>query len=253
MTDSPPVTRFAIKHLALTASLVLIVLSVTRVYYFTSFNVPAALLVLSVSDRTTILVSTLLSFIVAVSPFVLFIDPLRKWLLQGNEPGASHAAKFRTGLVWLPIAPLVLSTLTVPLIVGYFLGAIVLFIVSRRNARRKMVNPDSRPLELQNSGTLQWIYASTLGVMIVFVLATPWQARESITLASSDAPLVGYVMGEQGGKFLILDDLRKSRWIEGDDIVERNMCRSSTNMWSGAPLSSLLHQGGVECRHASRT
>lgn len=238
------------EHFALAASASLVLLSVIRVYYFAGLSPDVALTVLSVANRTQVLVSTLLNGLVILAPLLIFLGPLRKWLLAGNETGASLSAKMRTGIVWLPLAPIVAASLSVSLLFGYTVGGLVAWLVVRRKRKKLASDPDAAGKK-NNFVDKEWLLATIVGVAMMAMLSIPWQPLEKITLQSADKPVVGYVIGEQSGKTLIIEKLRQPLWTNSDDVKGRELCAkkdSWMNMTLTAHVLNLANSPqGVDC------
>ncbi|MDQ0867904.1 hypothetical protein QFZ70_000377 [Arthrobacter sp. V1I9] len=229
---------FVKEHLALIASASLVLLSVIRVYYFAALNPDVALTVLSVANRTQVLVSTLLNAIVTIAPFMLLIAPLRQWMLAGNQTGAPFKDQLRTGIVWVPLAPILLSTLSAALIAGYLLGGVLLWIAALRKRRKQEDKAVASKKASPYKGEGTWVLTTILGTTLMLTLITPWQPLEKITLENADKPLIGYVVGEQAGKTLILDKLRKPVWTDSEKVLGREMCAKEES-WMNSSLATL--------------
>jgi len=86
-----------------------------------------------------------------------------------------------------------------PLPVAATLLALTIAILVRvRAARRK------KPRSKAGTSRTAWRAGVACGTVMTFLLAQPWMASEQVTVASSDEPIVGYVIGEQAG----VDDAR---------------------------------------------
>ena len=242
---------FLTEHLALVASAALVLLSVIRVYIFAAFNPDVALTVLSVANRTQVLASTLLNVIVTVTPFVVVFQPLRQWLFAGQRRNASYAAKLRTAIVWSSLLPLVVSTFSAAMLTGVGIAGIFALLSKWRARRRKERDPDAAEKPNRFAWDLQWIAMLLLGSMLFTVLSKPWQPLEKVKLASSDTPVIGYIIGEQAGKTLIVDKKTKPIWTKSDDVTSRELCVKEQS-WMASSLATLMfevqnRQIGVEC------
>ncbi|MBT2555632.1 hypothetical protein [Arthrobacter sp. ISL-5] len=222
-TERTGISKLFGEHFALAASAALVLLSVVRVYYFSAFSPDVALTVLSVVNRTQVLVSTLLNFLAVFAPFLIFIRPYRKWFFAGYNPGASTSVRMIAAVACLPLAPLLASALSPVALASIGAGVLIVWAVSGEDRRRK---------ELRRS-----VLALIATVATILMLILPWQPLEKITLQSADNPVVGYVMGEQAGKTLIIDRFRQPLWIKSDEVNGRELC-AKKDTWLGITLST---------------
>lgn len=236
----PRILELASQHFALVASAALILLSVIRVYYFVGFDTSSALSVLSVVNRTQVLVSSLLSLLIFIGPFLLIFAPAPAWVMAGHEPGTSFVTKLRLAL-GLAIAPLAITAMSVPLLIGVLIGVTLSLIRARR--RRK---GSSATTSAGLSDSYNWFISIVIGLAILSMLVTPWQARESLLVKDSDRQTVGYVVGEQAGKILVYETWHGVQWLDQGSLLSRENCAKTSEWWVSS-LSGLIHRGGADC------
>ncbi|PWC06569.1 hypothetical protein [Mycetocola zhujimingii] len=249
LATGAPVRQFLDRHLALMGALLLVVLATMRVYFVAGFDLPTALSVLAIVDRTQLLTATVLSGVAYIVP-LLFIQPrFRKWLWAGNAPGAGFTKQMRTALLWFPLSGVVIFTLSLPLLIGWFVGWLLLLVLKRqarrkaRKAGRRSAGKDTHPL---SPDTNNWIFASLVGLTLITVLYQPWLAREALHVAN-DEEVVAHVVGVQGDMTLVLElPGSAARWIKTDEIESRAVCRG-VPAWYSATVSTLLPRQGEDC------
>jgi hypothetical protein len=251
MKERKGASGFLKEHLALVASGALVLLSVVRVYYFAALNPDVALTVLSVTNRTQVLVSTLLNVIVTLAPFVVFSQPLREWLFGGYRTGATYWVKLRTGLLWAPVMPVIISTFSATLLGAFVIGGILTWFSRWRLRKSIQRDPDASPKPSRFVWDRQWLAMLALGSLLAVTISIPWQPLEKLKLASSDSPVIGYIIGEQAGKTLIVDKQRKPIWTKSDDVTGRELCVKEQS-WMNSSVTTLVfkmqnRQIGVEC------
>lgn len=242
---------FLTEHLALVASAALVLLSVIRVYIFAALNPDVALTVLSVANRTQVLVSTLLNVIVTLTPFLVFFPPVRQWLFAGQKQGAPYPVKMRTALVWSLILPFVIATFSAMLVAGFGIAGTLAWFSRWRLRKRIQKDPDAAQKPSRFAGDRQWIAMLLLGSLLFTTISKPWQPLEKLKLSSSDTPVIGYIIGEQAGKTLIVDKQTKPIWTKSDDVTSRELCVKEQS-WMSSSLTTLVfkmqnRQIGVEC------
>ncbi|WP_288025153.1 hypothetical protein [Arthrobacter sp.] len=249
MPDSAPLRRFLDRHLALLCALFLVVFATLRVFFVSGFDLPTALSVLAIVNRTQLLTATVLSGVAFIVP-LLFIQPkFRQWLWAGNSQGAGFTKQIRTALLWVPISTIVLLGFTLPLIFGWFFGWVTFLLLkyrARKKGRltgRRGSGNDAQPI---NTDTNSWLVATMLGITLMTVLYQPWLAREALHTTGGEN-VVGNVVGVQGGMTLVLEMPGSSaRWIKTAEIASRDICRT-TPRWYSSSLASFVPRPGVDC------
>lgn len=255
--DSDETIRsFAKTHLALIASAALVAFSGLRVYFFSGFDLPRALTILSVANRTSILVSTFLYLLTAISPSLLVFNRTRAWLLAGNASRASVGLQLRTAVIWIPLGMMIFALATPLLAAAVVLGSVLGTILLRRWATknrkaRDAAQNEQRPAEIVGFpkwvGEIPWLLATVVGLGVAFSLLTPWQAKESLSVASADNSIVGYVIGEQAGQLLVVGEKKQLTWVSVDEITARGLCAATDLPWYSSRLTSLLSDTGPKC------
>ncbi|MEV5041302.1 hypothetical protein [Microbacterium sp. LMI1x-1-1.1] len=245
-----PLRRFVDRHLALLGALFLVVIAILRVYFVAGFDMPTALSVLAIVDRTQLLTSSVLTGMVLVVPLIFIQPAFRKWVLAGNRDGAPFSAQMRTALLWIPLSGIVLSTFTVPLLIGWLVGWIVYLVIHRWASKRAVkagLAPPAKNAPLFDQNTNNWIAASALGFLAFSVLLQPWLAREAVSLRGGEQ-VVGSVVGTQGEMTLLLAAGRRgAQWVATEGIESRELCRDRPE-WYAATLLALLPRDGIACR-----
>lgn len=244
-----PTRDFVDRHLALISALSLVVIAALRVLFVSTFDLPTALSVLAIVDRTQLLASSVLAAITVVLP-VMFVQPsFRRWLLAGNRAGASFSDQLRTGLLWVPVGGIALFTFTIPLATGWFIGWLIYLVLMRRlksMARRKgqEVPRDGSPVLRTESNN--WLFATLLGSLLLTVMYQPWLAREAVELKGGDV-VVASVVGTQGDMTLLLERAGAgATWVQTSSIEARSLCRTEPT-WYGSSLSALIPRSGTVC------
>lgn len=231
------------QEVAILASAALVLLSVLRIYYFVSFDTAAALAVMSVANRTQILISTLLTILIILGPLSLVFPPTRRWMLAGNYPNAPFKAQLRTALVWVPFAPLIVSAMSLPILVGLFIGSVIAWTVAWKKKRRG-AHAGAGPSPSGSGHT--WIVVTFTAIVLANSLYTPWLPREAVIIEKREEPIIGYVIGDQGDKMLVFERSEGVHWVDNEIILNRDICANTAMWWSGS-IATLLHGNGVDC------
>ena len=249
-TARTPVRRFVDRHLALLGAVLLIVIATLRVFFVAAFDMPTALAVLAIVDRTQLLTSSVLTGLVLVLPLIFIQPATRKWLLAGNATGAPFSTQMRTAVLWIPLLAIVLTTFTLPLIAGWFTGWIIYFFVHKWARKRALLlgqEPPRKNAPMFDANFNNWIVATLIGWMFLTVLYQPWLAREAVELSDGER-VVGSVVGTQGDMTLLLGAAGAgARWVATDEIDSRDVCRDRPE-WYSATLPFLLPREGVSCK-----
>lgn len=141
---STPVRRFVDRHLALLGAVLLVVVATLRVRFVAGFDMPTALAVLAIVDRTRLLTLSALTGLVFVISLIFIQPAFRRWLLAGNEDGTPFPTQIRTVILWFPVSVIVLTTFILPLLAGWFIGWIF-HLVIHRWASSKAVRAGAQP------------------------------------------------------------------------------------------------------------
>lgn len=246
------VRRFADRHLALICTFALVLLATLRVYFVVAFDMATALSVIAIVDRAQLLMATVLAGFAFVVP-LLFIRPdFRKWLWEGNSPGAGFSKQLRTAVLWIPLSLVVIFTFSLPLLVGWFGGWLALLLLKRR-AKKKAQKSGRR--SIGKGGPIDedsnfWLLATFLGFTLLSLLYQPWLAREAVHMSTGET-VVANVVGVQGDMTLLLES-STARWVKTDEIENRAICRPKFQ-WYSATLSSLTHREGENCSEIIET
>lgn len=246
VTVQPDSRRLIEQHLALVASAAVVVFAGLRVLYFASFNVEAALSILSVANRTNIIVSTVIFILGTLGPSLLMDARFRAWLYAGNRDGAPFAIQLRTAVLGIPLAGYVAAFLraATALGIGSAIAVAVLLIRRRRRARR-LAGESDRPTGETSNG-FGWLFATAIGAVLLLGLSRPWQALERFTLAGAN-PIVGYMIGEQAQMSLIVERGGALTWVPTEKLQRRELCAPTPQPWYWQSLSSIPRGGEVDC------
>jgi hypothetical protein len=246
--SASPLRKFVDRHLALLGAVLLVVIATFRVYFVVSFDMQTALAVLAIVDRTQLLTTSVLTALVFVLP-ILFVQPdIRRWVMAGNDPGATFPTQLRTALLWIPLGAIVLGAFTLPMLLAWFIGWLLLVTVrarARRSAARRGTEPPSKNAPLFQSSLNNWILATLIGLIFVSVLNQPWLAREAVHM-EDDEQVVASVVGIQGEMTLLLVPQEGARWVKTEEIDSRAVCQDRPE-WHGMTLFSLIPREGFEC------
>ncbi|MBX7556505.1 hypothetical protein K1Y78_53745 [Streptomyces sp. tea 10] len=208
----------AVKHVALTVSLSLAVLTVLRALYFAKFDLAVAFAALALTNQATLLITTLAMFLVAGLSVVWVFDP-GGHVNRAHDPGAPRAIVFGTIIAVTALLPMIYSSFLSPI----FIALATLILIARivmvicRVRRRK---PRSKPTKNRAA----WAAGLGGGLVLIVLFGQPWMPSEQITTAPSGDVVAGYVVGEQAGQLPILDRDRESVWIKFSDISSREVC-----------------------------
>ncbi len=116
---------FVDRHLAVIASAAVVLFAGLRVFFVSGFDAPAALTILSVADRTTILFSTVLYVFGSLGPLLLVSSRTRRWMLAGNTSGADVWTQLRTATVWGIVSVALFSVITLGAVIGLCAGLVL--------------------------------------------------------------------------------------------------------------------------------
>lgn len=250
MPTATPVQRFVDRHLLIFCTLFLVVFATLRVYFVSFFDLPTALSVLAIVNRTQLLTATVLSGAAALAPYFFIQPKFRKWLFEGNTPGAGFAKQVRTAVLLVPISYLVFVGFSIPLIVGWFLGWLLYLLLksSARKRRRRtgLRGPGTTTGLLMSEDTSSWLLATLIGATLITVLSQPWLAKEALVVSGGEH-VVGSVVGVQGAMTLVLEQPGSSaRWIKTAEIESRAICRSAPRWYISSPLA-FIPRPGEDC------
>lgn len=79
--------RVLIENLPFAASALLVLVAAFKVFAFSGFELPVAFAVLSVVDYPTVLLASLVSFLVVAAPLIILVEGPWQWLTAGNRRG----------------------------------------------------------------------------------------------------------------------------------------------------------------------
>lgn len=231
-------SRFAVEHVALTVSFLVAVLVVLRALYFTSFDVPVALMVLALTNQATLLLSTLALVLIAAVSILWIADP-------GGAVARSHDADaplkivFWTTLTVTALIPLIFGAFVSPA----FMAATFLVIFVWIGVKIRRVKRGTRPPSVKTRNRLVWFGGLTCGALLAYLLSQPWMPSERIEVSKMTEPVVGFLIGEQAGQMLVLDRHRTPVWIKTSSVEKREICDMSTVSaelrWAVTPIYRL--------------
>ncbi len=223
--------------LAILVSVVLLALSLLSVYFFAGLDIPTALAILGVVDRTQLLLATT---IVAVPPalggYLLGLVARRR--LRVFKGVTKTPAKAVVTLLAVMIGSSMLLA-TVTLLGLVIFGGMVLAIgVLGRLLLGRGGSPPGRVSEAE------WFYILCLVVALTVLTAVgrAWTPTERLVLRQGE-PFVGHVIGsDEGRQLLISRKNRRALWVPAENIVDRQICLTDKRSVWLSPLSRLLQR-----------
>lgn len=215
------------QHVALTISAALVALSVMHIVVVAAFEPQTILALLSVADRTQVLISTVA--IAAVTGGAAF--------LVGVLAGGLHQLR---RIVHLPfhqqfVAMLAILTLTffavlqLPYVILVVFPFLVVAVLIARGRQRRADAPTTEAIRSDPiwARRMNLVLALALATALVGVLYLPWVPRENVGL-KNDTTLVAYVIGSQDSSTMLLID-HQVLWVPTDRIASREVCEYSGN------------------------
>lgn len=194
------------------------------------------------ANRTTVLTSTLLTVFALLAPIGLFSKPTRRWLVAGNDVGAPFWLKMRTALIWIPLAGALLGIVSPLLVLSVVAGSGIgrLVVWRRKKAKRQDAAEPSQQEQASRRGGdhLLWILATSVGLLLSQTLSSPWVPLEKVDITAGSST-VGYVIGEQAGRLLIVTREKEAIWVKDTDVSGRELCATSSG-WLTSPIKDLV-------------
>lgn len=227
---------FIEKHLALLSAISIVFFATTRVYFFSGFNLPTALAVLSVVNQAQLLAGTLLWSVLLIFPIALVNPDIRNWAFEGSAPGASFIVSLRTSIIVLTLGSMFLASMTVSFLFGALLGSLILVIArvlrAMKHVRNGTVAPSGRPTLISQRYSA-WVAATFIGMLLLQILLSSWVPKEKITVEASNHPnqIIGYMMGTQDEMSLILNEQKFPVWVKSNEISSRKICKIERDFW----------------------
>ncbi|WP_411730940.1 hypothetical protein [Paeniglutamicibacter sp.] len=234
MTEHSNSSKAIRDHLPLAASLLLVVVAALRVFYFSGPDVATALAITSVIDYPAILLASLTTLLAPALPIALFFyPPLGNWMMAGTARNATSSERWRSAIVWTPLAILYSWAFTP----GMLLALLFLFLYQIGDSRKAAWSRIPKLSKLKYVGHFIWHMLPAFAVFLVVfpLLFRPWTPLESIEMKAKQETTIGYVIGEQSGKMLVIDSEKIPVWIESDQISTRSICAEEPN-WISRPL-----------------
>lgn len=234
------------ENIALVTSALLVFIAGTRVLAFVLFDVNTALTVLPVVDYIKILLSTLVSGISLLTPYIYLLvvmnGNLRQWLTAGGKNTSTHGEQWRTGLLFSPILLLGAVTMTALMAITFGTGLVilVLFIFYVRRKEKKQEGSGIKIAKRVSSND-QYPFANAMSLLIFgSLIFSPWASQEAISIDGIEAPIRAFLMGEQGDKTLLIMRDRSPHWIDTASIQERQVCSDKEKEWNQKRLVDLI-------------
>lgn len=231
-TDRTPrgcLAWLATEHLGLLLSAMLVAVTLLHVLAVAGWDLPTALAVLDVADRTQVLLASAVIVAVVVGATTVFMQFRRVWptyrrLIEGSTAQQGVAIiVFILVLSALPAIPVGAALLIVLI---YALGEMLV----RRASKRGRVSEDGRVLVSPESWSWFTLVAwMVTGLTLISILSQPWVPFEEVSL-SDDTSVTGYVIGQDGAMTLVLDD-GQAKWIKTDDVDARRICGRDQSWW----------------------
>lgn len=234
MNDNLSSSRAIRDHLPLVASLVLVVIAALRVFYFSGPDVATALAIISVIDYPAILLASLTTLLAPALPIALFFfPPVGNWMSAGYARNATSSERWRTAVVWSPLYILYSWAMTP----SVMLALLFLFLYKFGASRKTSWSKNPRLSKLKKPGHFLWHSLPAAAVMLIVVplLFRPWSPLEAIEMDVKHESTIGYVVGEQSGKLLVIDREKMPSWIDADQVSTRSICAENI-IWMNRPL-----------------
>lgn len=233
-------------NIALVVSTLLVFIAGTRVLAFVHFDVNTALTVLPVVDYIKILLSTLVSGISLLAPYLYLVIAmnrnLRQWLGAGEKTTSTHGEQWRSGLLFSPILVLGAVTMTASMALLFALAIVVVILfISYVWRKEKKHKGSGVKIAKRVASNNQYSFANAMSVVIFSsLIMSPWASQEAINIKEIDTPIRAYVMGEQGDQTLLILRDRSPHWIKTESMQERQVCGEKEKGWNQKRLVDLL-------------
>ncbi len=227
-TPSGYLAWLATEHLGLLVSAMLVAVTLLHVLVVAGWDLPTALAVLDVADRTQVLLASAASVAVAIGATAVLqfrrVWPTYRRFIDGSTAQQGVATiGFILGLSAIPAIPVGAGLLIVLI---YAFGQMAV----RRASRRGGVSEDGRVLVSRERWSLVTLFAwIATGWILIVILTQPWVPFEEVSLRD-DTSVTGYVIGQDGAMTLVLDD-RQAKWIKTDDVDARRICGRDQSWW----------------------
>lgn len=222
-------TTLAREHLALTISTGLVVVSVLHIAVVAKFDPQTVRTLLTVADRTQILLSTVTIVFVTTSAaaVVVFWRPAIRLYVKAVDQSfpKQFLAVFAGSLLVYGLA-----RLPVMFWIAITCSGLYVFFAKRRAKKAGTLRDDGRIEVSAEAGSWSTLsIAIVLSTLVVVYLGEPWVAEENIKLTKNEA-VTGFVMGSEGPfTVLMVDD--EVRWVRTSSIVEREVCDNGDDDW----------------------
>lgn len=240
--ERSPSTRtfeaFVAQHIALLIPLGIVVIAVLKVFAFSRWNLPVALEIIGVGNRTDVLVATLLEAIIAVVPIVILTSQGRKFAFAGASPDSALIVKIRSALLIIVVAPVLLFALDVSILIALVVLIILELVLYLRRRRGRRSDPATAA---KRKDLAIWVALLSLTSLLSTTLTTPWTPTEVLT-SKGKSVTVGYVMGDQAGSLFVVGYDGRPAWLPVDHLQSRALCSEPAEAapWFLQHLSTLL-------------
>ncbi|MBM6620623.1 hypothetical protein JTF08_03275 [Micrococcaceae bacterium RIT802] len=240
--------RVLIENLPFAASALLVLVAAFKVFAFSGFELPVAFAVLSVVDYPTVLLASLVSFLVVAAPLIILVEGPWQWLTAGNRRGATVGQVWRSSLLVAPAVILIGFTINTVMLAAYLLGSGILIATRIYSQRKKRQSPETaadhlRPIPFwRNWFVITFISATVL----VPSISKPWLPMEVISGPGGQKITQGYVVGEQAERLLVRTDDLRIQWIAVADIDDRTICYPEKS-WTTKQLVEYLRSPEPKC------
>lgn len=233
---------------AVLLSIGLVALSVVHIWAFAGYNSATSLAILTVVDRTAILLATAIVFVPLVLVQVIFqalLYPLNLWR---RTTGSVLARSL------LPFTLLLLGFVFFANVAAIFLLFLLPTAAYAAWARRRTGKGSGTAAddEKRTEGRLRSALLVGVVVPIAYVTLTlPWSPREE--LRTEVTTYTGYVIGANEGRHLVvLSDQKEAVWVAVEDVTARRLCSSSIPWWLDDLSRLFFGQAYDECSSDSR-
>jgi hypothetical protein len=232
------------EHLAVVISGLLVAFAAVKIIIFARGDYSVALSVLNAGQQFTILASTMFSVLVIAAMTFVSVPALSS--MRPAAPGKVDDLLQQQLLRYISLfAAWGLLLIAAP---AYYLGAAAFLIcfglVIKRN-RRKRLERGRRDLRKPRRMKLAvLLFSANIVALVISLASAEWNPQENVTFSEQEIETTasGFVIGQQGKQFLMVDGNRsRLRWISEDDIRSRRVCApAASGEWFSKSVLGLV-------------
>jgi hypothetical protein len=226
-----------ISEYALVFTIGLVGIALVRIWAFSNFDSATTLAVLSVVDRTSIILATVVVLVPSATFYLIITTgtllPRIIWACV-NHPDRVVAL----------VAPLVGATLLVAVVSSASLFGFSLFalFVAVKFGVGRLARTKGRPQTKPVVSLTAVIIA--LSVTLSTSIFSPWVPRE-LVIVQDGRHITGYIVGAAERRSLVIDESKHAIWVQSDQIVSRSLCAEYVSV-AFEPLSQFLARNRYE-------